>query len=644
MLQGTNDDDIVVAWAMESTVNGRGGSDTISFGNDGSDTFYGGDGNDRLIVDCFGGSRDYAYGGAGDDILTDETAYDAGGRAFLAGGRGNDTYDIWNWRGQRVVENAGGGVDTIIVRGRFTLPAYVENVVAQWRLGTLLTGNGLANQMKGSTGNDYLDGRGGDDRLFGGQGRDRLTGGSGADRLIGGDHDDTYVADRTDIIVEGAGGGVDTVLIASSLVLADNLEKLVLTGSGDVDGTGNAKINRLTGNDGDNSLRGMDGNDWLKGGAGADVLLGGAGDDKLNGGTGADLLSGGDGNDALRGADGDRLAGGAGDDVYFLSGRATFSEKGGGGRDEVHLVGKNITLDLGPGIERVFVDGESEDVRVIGNGLSNEMTAGPYARGVEFAGGGGDDTLIGADGADMLVGGAGVDRMVGGYGDDIYEVDSLNDLAFERAGAGIDTIVTSLSWTLAANVEKMILTGAADLRGTGNAESNEILGSAGDNQLFGLEGSDTLVGGAGNDRLDGGSGGGLLDGGEGTDLVIGGTGLDFLVGDLGDDRLSGGDNMDTLVGGAGNDTLTGGYGEDDFVYESGHDVTTDLWGGVSAGSYDKLYFDSALWGGGSMTLDQLRAYAHSGSNGLVFDFGNGNTITLKGVGFVDDVASNLFWF
>ena len=95
-----------------------------------------------------------------------------------------------------------------------------------------------------------------------------LDGGAGADTLIGGDGDDTYIVDDADRIVEEAGGGIDTVLSATSTILGDHLERLVATGTAAVTLTGNGLDNTLIGNTAANTLDGAAGADHLQGGAG----------------------------------------------------------------------------------------------------------------------------------------------------------------------------------------------------------------------------------------------------------------------------------------------------------------------------------------------------------------------------------------
>ena len=116
------------------------------------------------------------------------------------------------------------------------------------------------------------------------------------------------------------------------------------------------------------------------------------------------------------------------------------------------------------------------------------------------------DCLVGGRGNDTLAGGAGADRMIGGVGNDTYMVDNAGDRVQESAGAGLDLVRSSVSHALAANLERMTLTGAAPINGTGNALANVLAGNAAANALNGGAGDDQLFGGAGSDRLTGGLG------------------------------------------------------------------------------------------------------------------------------------------
>ena len=143
----------------------------------------------------------------------------------------------------------------------------------------------------------------------------------------------------------------------------------------------------------------------------------------------------------------------------------------------------------------------------------------------------GDDTLLGFEGDDWLDGGEGADTLQGGQGNDLYFVDEAGDRIVEAAGEGYDTVVSTFTWTLGAELEGLALEGSADIDGTGNALNNWMQGNAGDNVLTAGEGYDSLAGGAGNDTLDGG---------------------------LGDDTYAWGrgDSADRLVDAGGHDTLS----------------------------------------------------------------------------------------
>jgi Ca2+-binding RTX toxin-like protein len=144
-------------------------------------------------------------------------------------------------------------------------------------------------------------GTNGNDILFGTSGNDIMDGLLGADTMDGGDGNDTYYVDNVGDIVkeiydDSLGGTADTVLASVTYSLAPGtpgnqgygIENLTLTGSGNINATGNSKNNILKGNSGSNVLDGGAGNDTLIGGDGNDTLIGGAGNDTLTGGTGAD--------------------------------------------------------------------------------------------------------------------------------------------------------------------------------------------------------------------------------------------------------------------------------------------------------------------------------------------------------------------
>ncbi|MDT4838956.1 RTX calcium-binding nonapeptide repeat (4 copies) [compost metagenome] len=148
------------------------------------------------------------------------------------------------------------------------------------------TGNELANVATGGAGNDILNGVAGNDTLNGGAGNDILNGGVGNDTLVGGAGNDVYGVIGDDVVIELAGGGVDTVYtINQSHTLGANVENLVFSGVGAFTGTGNGLANAITGGAGNDTLNGGAGNDTLTGGLGNDIFVFGLsfGNDIING-------------------------------------------------------------------------------------------------------------------------------------------------------------------------------------------------------------------------------------------------------------------------------------------------------------------------------------------------------------------------
>lgn len=206
----------------------------------------------------------------------------------------------------------------------------------------------------------------------------------------------------------------------------------------------------------------------------------------------------------------------------------------------------------------------------------------------------GDDTF---DGRGGTIGGT----VAGGRGSDTYILDSATEIV-ENASSGSDRVHSSVRIVLAAYVETLVQTGAADIRGYGNAISNTIHGNAGDNLLAGFDGNDRISGGYGDDDIRGGSGTDSYDasgaansvtidlaarsasgfdigtdrlnsvenatGGAGGDTIAGSTGANTLAGGAGNDTLSGGEGADRIIGGTGRDTATGGAGADMFRFET----------------------------------------------------------------------------
>ena len=143
--------------------------------------------------------------------------------------------------------------------------------------------------------------------------------------------------------------------------------------------------------------------------------------------------------------------------------------------------------------------------------------------GLSGTGNTGANTIFGNAGANVLDGAGGSDSLRGAAGNDTYTV-HLGDLVIEGSSAGSDTVVSDISWTLASNVENLLLTGIDSVMGTGNVFANNMTGNDAGNILKGLGGNDTLNGMAGDDTLDGGSGADLLTGADGDDWYLVGAG------------------------------------------------------------------------------------------------------------------------
>jgi Ca2+-binding RTX toxin-like protein len=491
-------------------------------GNDAANVLSGLGGADTLLGN---GGDDTLDGGAGDDAMT--------------GGLGNDTYVVSSLA-DTVNELAGGGTDLVRANLTYSIQALaeIENLTLFGNTAINGTGNEGNNVITANGGVNSLFGMGGNDTLDSGGGNDTLDGGLGADAMSGGIGNDVYIVDEAgDTVTEAAAAGTDRVESAVSWVLGANVENLTLTGTANNNGAGNDAANVIIGNSGNNRIDGGLGNDNMQGGAGDDtyvvnaagdvtteaagggidtvesavtrilgaeienLTLTGAGNINGSGNAQNNVLTGNDGNNTLNGGAGaDTMAGGLGNDIYVIDDTLdTVSEGLAAGTDTVQSA---ISFTLGDNVENLTLTGTAAS-----NGTGNALA----------------NTIVGNASANTIDGGAGVDAMSGGAGDDTYLVDNSADTVTEAANAGIDTVVSSASYTLTdADVENLTLTGAA-VAATGNAASNVLIGNDAANTLTGGGANDRLVGGAGNDSLIGGAGDDLLvfGSGFGNDTVTG---------------------------------------------------------------------------------------------------------------------------
>lgn len=493
LIEGTSGNDVLIGTPGDDVFKGLAGADTMT-GETGDDSYYVDNPGDKAIETAGGGndtvysSVDYTlaagqsletlraygtaaglvlmgngfdnsiFGGDGDDTLSGAAGNDrlngGAGVDTMAGGVGDDIYYVDN-AGDKVMEDAGGGTDTVYASVSFSLAAgqEVELLRANSAGGIALTGNEFDNFIIGGAGNDTLSGGGGNDILDGRAGIDTMTGGAG---------NDTYYVDNTgDVVNEDVGGGTDTIYTSVNYTLAAGQEIEFLRAFNAPAGL------TLRGNDLDNAL------------------FGGAGDDTLESGGGNDKLYGGDGNDSI-GTTGTSafIYGGFGDDSIRLDGSSTATgvADGGVGSDTVHstdlgqftirnvetldtyygylnatvaqvssflhitavladpdmqiqlsLRGAGGTLDLttmisGQNSVQIRDAGLTSAIRITGSTNGDVMFGTSFAD--TFQGGEGKDTLFGGDGNDTLVGGADDDVLYGGLGNDKL-----------TGGSGADTFV-----------------------------------------------------------------------------------------------------------------------------------------------------------------------------------------------------------
>jgi Ca2+-binding RTX toxin-like protein len=558
---------------LQATHVGTTGDDVIR-GTTGDDVIVGLSGNDVLRGR---GGRDILCGGTGGDVLV--------------GGAGHDRL-LGEWGDDRIVGNGGHDV---------------------------LLGGAGDDIVKGGQGDDHLEGEEGDDSLFVGAGDDTALGGRGEDVLFGGPGDDT---------LSGGAHEDDTVSFDRSRSGVEvDLETGVATG----DGTDTlSEFVIVIGSRHDDVIRGTAASDVLRGGRGDDTISPRDGRDDSKGGPGRDTLSFEDyhqsvyvalpsttlkGNDrgSIHGFE--NVRGGPYGDNIWATAKSGHME-GMSGNDKIYIVNGRVTVDGGPGNDRVgFALRRKGVVARVTDYVSVESLGGTHFDDVLIGDDGpntlvgvlGDDLLIGARGDDRLIGGPGADYLVPGPGDDEVYGSDRGDQRGERG----DTVTFELS---GSGISLDIVTGTARGEGNDSIEGIDVVvGSPHADDIhnarvtFGLQGNDTIVTrrtnedshtypGRGNDKVTGRAPSGYFDfvyyednttgvtvdlsrgraTGHGTDTLVG---VDGAVGSQGDDRLIGGASREGFWGSTGQDTITANGGDD---YLDGEEGTDSLNGGTGS--------------------------------------------------------------
>lgn len=579
--------------------------------------------NTKIFLSAYG----YSYkveGDAADNNITAGVGNDyfsgGGGRDTLNGGAGLDTVDYAASREAVTVDVISGfgyggdaegdrlsniekfigssqATDTLSFQGT-NQDAIINLSTGSANVPGVIAFSGFENVIGGS-GNDRMIGDGKANKLEGGLGNDTLVGGAGADTLLGGAGDDLYeVDDIKDVVAEAKDEGIDTVEASISHSLSQYFEHLKLTGSSNIDGTGNGLANTITGNGGNN---------------------------RIDGGSGADAM-----------------AGGLGDDTYVVDDKDdVVTEALNGDNDTVEAFVNNHTLSAH--VENLILKGAA--TVGTGNGLANTITANNL--GNTLNGDAGNDTLIGGDGNDILDGGTNADSMSGGKGNDTYIVDwfetTTRDVVTEQKDQGNDTVRSSVNYSLGENVENLVLTDKGNISGSGNDLDNEITGNSGNNTLIGGKGADTIDGGGGNNTASYSASnlgvivslvagatntGGHAQGDVLSNIhnLIGSGHNDTLTGNDGANRLNGGAGDDNLNGGIGNDTLIGGYGKD--ALNGGSGLDTADYSDSSSSIIIKFSLNQAQRTNDTDTLMSIEEINGSSSTSDTLDFSGYASVTI----------------
>ncbi|PHV50740.1 hypothetical protein CSQ91_06165 [Janthinobacterium sp. BJB301] len=535
------------------------------------------------------------------DVLNGTTGADV-----LEGLAGDDTYYV-NDSGDVIVELANGGTDTVYTSVNYTVADNVENV--------RLAASGLTVRGSANTNNIFHVSVAGGNVLDGGG-----TGNS--------------------VNYLGSSAGVTATLSGASGPVAAAPGSDVLVNFASIVGSKFDDV--LTGNELKNLLVGGIGNDTLRGGKGDDTLLGAVGDDTyiFARGDGADIIVEvveGGGHNVVS-----FLAGVSADQLWFRQVGVNLEVSTIGTTDKITINGW-FSAGIVPRIQefrtadgRVLLGSDVQNLVQAMAGLvpppAGQLTLPPNIAGILAPALAQNWRTEGAGtvNPDIIKGTAGADVMVGGAGDDIYYVNHGNDVVIEQPGGGRDTVYTTVSYTMGANVEELHLS-AAGLGVRGNGSGNVFhIDVAGGHlvQGIGSNNSATYAGSRAGAKAAIASISGTPVARPGSDVLVnissvtGSAYDDVLTGNELANTLSGGLGNDTLQGGKGDDFLVGGLGDDTYVFARGDGA--DIIGEPSADAkYDSIAFLAGV------NIDQLW-FRQVGADLEVSTIGTTDKITIRG--------------
>jgi Ca2+-binding RTX toxin-like protein len=347
------------------------------------------------------------------------------------------------------------------------------------------------------------------------------------------------------------------------------------------------------------NIGGLIGNVSIAYGAVIEAATGGSGDDVLIGNDQTNWLKGG--------AGADQMAGGDGEDLYYVdnAGDVVLETSNGSGLDVVFTT---VSYQLGTAshVELLAVD--------------DALTTGA----INLVGSNFNQTLRGNAGDNILNGSGGADVMQGLGGNDTYVVDNGGDVIEEQAGGGVlDRVLTSVSYTLASTADIEYFSTADQtatvlLNMVGNNLAQTIVGNAGNNVIIGLGGADIMQGLGGNDTyyVDEAGDQVMESAGQGAlDSIYTSVSLTLAAGD--DIELlatNGGSQPITLVGNALNQTLIGNAGANVLNGLGGNDIIV---GGDGADQIDGgVGVDTIGFGGLSGVNSRLSLTNHLAATGV----------------------------